>query len=414
MSYREWTSSMRTLLWIGFLFTMASALSSAFVNVFLWKETKSLVSLAVYNGLQYTVMPVVFFLASRLYRFRREMYLRAGIFLHALFYGLVLWAGTRVSPYWMGVLIGSGAGFYWYGFNLLSLRLTNSWARGEFSSWSGMLWSFATMVAPLASGLLITLVPAIGYSLVFSLSLAFFALAFLVSRKLAAVEESQLPAPIFRRRHPNWNRVLLGNFFQGLREGVFVFFAAILVMLATGSEWGLGKYTAVNALLTTISFFVVGKFLRWKRYNESMLIGSFFSTGAIALLLVNQEYRTILLYGIITALFTPMFAVPFSARAYHVIDEAHEHYEREYIVEREIVLNLGRVLSIGSFLLTYPLLAKEWLPWYLVAIGSMQIIAVLLLRPVGLKLKRTWEETVDKPERGRKKGALRIKQKRPY
>jgi YQGE family putative transporter len=176
----------------------------------------------------------------------------------------------------------------------------------------------------------------------------------------------------------------------------------------------LGKYTAINALLTTISFFVVGKFLRWKRYNESMLIGSFFSTGAIALLLINQEYRTVLLYGIITSLFTPLFAVPFSARAYNVIDEAHERYEREYIVEREIVLNLGRVLSIGSFLLTYPLLARQWLPWYLVAIGSMQIVAVLLLRPVGLKLKRTWGKTVEDRTHGGKKGALRLKQKRPY
>ncbi|MFC4769347.1 hypothetical protein [Effusibacillus consociatus] len=392
MAYREWTKSMRMLLWIGVLFTMASALSSAFVNVFLWKQTKSLVMLAIFNGLQYTMMPIVFFVSSRLYRIRRESYLRFGIFLHALFYGLVLWTGNRANPYWMGILLGMGAGFYWYGYNLLSLRLTESRARGEFGSWSGMLGSLATMVAPLVSGFTIASINALGYSIIFSLSLGFFASAFLVSQRLESIEETELPVPIFRRQHPNWNRVLLGNFFQGIREGVFVFFAAIMIMIATGSEWGLGKYTSINALLSSLSFFAVGKLLRWHRYNESMLIGSFLSSGAIALFLFEQDYKTITLYGIITSIFSPLFLVPFGARIYHVIDEAHERYEREYIVEREIVLNAGRVLSIASFISTYRFLSEEWIPPYLLLIGSMQILAVLILRNVGFRLKKMWED----------------------
>ncbi|WP_018131192.1 MFS transporter [Effusibacillus pohliae] len=392
LAYRDWSKSMRMLLWIGVLFTMASALSSAFVNVFLWKQTKSLLALAVYNGLQYSMMPLVFFVASRLYRVHRETYLRVGIFLHALFYGLVLWAGHRANPYWMGLLLGAGTGFYWYGYNLLSLRLTESRARGEFSSWTGMFGSVATMAAPLISGFLITSLQGVGYTLVFSLSLGFFAAALVVSHWLDPVEETELPMPVFRRQHPNWNRVLMGNFFQGVREGVFVFFAAIMVMITTGSEWGLGKYTAVNALLSSLSFFAVGKWLRWRWYNESMLIGSFLSSGAIALFLFEQNYKTIMLYGMITAIFTPLFAVPFAARAFHVIDEAHERYEREYIVEREIVLNAGRVLSIASFISTYRYLPKEWIPAYLLLIGSMQILAVLVLRSVGFRLKKMWED----------------------
>lgn len=392
MAYRTWSKEMRLLLWIGVLFTMASALSSAFVNVFLWKQTKSLTTLGIYNGLQYLTMPTVFFLSSRLYKRQREAFLRAGIFLHAGFYGLVLWTGNQANPYWMGFLLGAGAGCYWYGYNLLSLRVTNSRARGEFNSLAGTLWSLATMAAPLISGFMIVELNNVGYTAVFSLSLGFFASSFIVSQRLRTEEDTILPAPIFHRQHPNWNKVLLGTFFQGMREGVFVFFAAIMVMISTGSEWGLGKYTAVTALLSTLSFFAVGKLLKWRRYNESMLIGSFFSTGAISLLLFDQSYRTLLLYGVVTALFTPLFALPFGTRTFHVIDEAHERYEREYIVEREIVLNLGRVVSIGSFLMTYRLFPKEWIPFYLLLVGSMQILAVLILRTVGFRLKRTWED----------------------
>lgn len=380
------------LLWVGALFTMASALSSAFVNVFLWKQTKSLTTLGIYNGLQYTMMPLVFYVSSRFHRGQRELFLRIGIFLHALFYGLVLWMGHRASPLWMGMLLGSGAGFYWYGYNLLSLRVTNTKARGEYNSWSGMFWSLATMLAPLISGFMIMQMKNVGYSLVFSLSLAFFAWAFLVSQRLQTEQETIPPAPIFRRQHPNWKRVLISHFFQGLREGVFVFFAAIMVMTTTGSEWGLGKYTSITALLSMLSFFAVGKVLKWQWYNESMLIGSFISTGAIGLFLFDQSYRSILLYGVITALFTPLFAVPFGARSFHVIDEAHERYEHEYIVEREAVLNLGRVVSIASFLATYQLFSKDWIPFYLLLVGSMQILAVFVLRTVGFRLKRTWKD----------------------
>jgi YQGE family putative transporter len=383
---------MRLLLWVGALFTMGSALSSAFVNVFLWKQTRNLGTLGIYNGLQYLVMPLVFYLSSRFHRGQRETFLRIGIFLHAMFYALVLWIGQRANPYWMGVLLGSGAGLYWYGYNLLSLHVTNMEARGEYNSWSGVFWSLAAMLAPLISGFMILQLKNAGYTAVFSLSLVFFAGSFLVSQRLQTESEIVTPAPVFHRQHPNWNRVLISHFFQGMREGVFVFFAAIMVMITTGSEWGLGKYTSITALLSTLSFFAVGKILKWQWYNESMLIGSFISTGAIALFLFDQSYRSLLGYGIITALFTPLFAVPFGARSFHVIDEAHERYEREYIVEREVVLNGGRVASIVSFLAAYQLFVKEWIPFYLLIVGSMQILAVLVLRTVGFRLKRIGEE----------------------
>lgn len=392
LAFRTWSKEMRLLLWAGALFTMGSALSSAFVNVFLWKQSRNFVTLGIYNGLQYLVMPLVFYLASRFHRGRRETFLRIGIFLHAMFYALVLWIGQQASPYWMGILLGSGAGLYWYGYNLLSLRVTSMAARGEYNSWSGVFWSLAAMLAPLVSGFMILQLKNAGYTAVFSLSLVFFAGSFLVSQRLHTEAETSSPAPVFRRQHPNWNRVLISQFFQGMREGVFVFFAAIMVMITTGSEWGLGKYASITALLSTLSFYAVGKILKWKWYNESMLIGSFISTGSIALFLFDQSYRSIMWYGIITALFTPLFAVPFGARSFHVIDEAHERNEREYIVEREVVLNGGRVTSIVSFLAAYQMFGKEWIPFYLLLVGSMQVMAVLVLRAVGFRLKRMREE----------------------
>ncbi|GIM45112.1 hypothetical protein DNHGIG_06610 [Collibacillus ludicampi] len=407
MSFRELPYSLRVLLVISALFTLATALSSAFVNVYLWRQNQSLVILAVYNGLQFLMMPLMFYLGRILRPKRMEPYLRLGIFFHALFYASVLFIGNRSLSYLLGLVLGIGAGFYWFSFNLLVVRIARGKWRIVFNSFMGVLSSLANMAAPLLSGFLIARIhKEIGYSLIFASSLTLFAIAFFISARLRGELFEERPAPLFCRRHPNWNRVLIGSFFQGLREGVFTFLAVILVYLATKNEVSLGQYAALTSLISSLSFFFVGKILKWNWYNESMLIGSFFSTGAIALFVLNMNYSTILWYGIMTALFTPLFAVPFGTRVYQVIDEAHHLFEREYIVEREITLNLGRILSIASFIAAYTFLRKEWIPLYLVIIGFMQIVAVLILRTVRMNGPSGQDHClgVDIPKR--KKGTL--------
>jgi YQGE family putative transporter len=407
LSFRELPHPLRILLVIGALFTLATALSGAFVNVYLWRQNQSLIILALYNGLQYLMMPVAFYL-GRFFRPRRmEPFLRLGIFFHALFYASVLLFGNRPHSYLLGILLGTGAGFYWFSFNLLVLRIARGRWRVVFNSYLGVSSSLANMAAPLFAGFLIEWIHKVtGYSWIFAASLILFAFAFLISAKLRGEIFAETPAPLFCRRHPNWNRVLIGSFFQGLREGVFTFLAAILVYLTTKNEASLGQYAALTSLISSLSFFVVGKILRWNWYNESMLIGSFFSTGAIALFIFRMDYSAILLYGLITALFTPLFTVPFGTRVFQVIDEAHHLYEREYIVEREITLNVGRVLSIASFMAAYAFLRKEWIPLYLILIGFMQVIAVLVLRSVRMNDPGGGDHylVVDLPKR--KKGTL--------
>ncbi|BCJ88044.1 MFS transporter [Effusibacillus dendaii] len=392
MSFRAWTKQMRTLLWTGFLFTLAYALSAAFINVYLWNQTKSFIPLAVFNGLQFAMMPVIFFLASRLWRVAIGTFLRTGIFLHGVFYGLILLLDNRLPVSVMGILLGMGAGFYWYAYNLLALRVTERHLRGKFQSGVGTSNSIALVTAPLLSGFIIMMAKEVGYTLVFGLSLLFFGLSFWTSLRLQKTNEQDRPMRLFRRRHPNWNRVLTGNFFQGLREGVFVFILSIMVIIVTGSAWVLGKYVALTAGLSAVSYFLVGRMLSWNRYNEFMLIGSLASSIALVLFLFEPNYWILLVYGVISALFAPFFLVPFGTRVFQVIDEAHERFEREYMVEREIVINSGRVLSIAVFAITYHYLPENTLPLYLLIAGSMQILAVLCLRRVGFRLNGMWED----------------------
>lgn len=49
-----------------------------------------------------------------------------------------------------------------------------------------------------------------------------------------------------RQVDENWGRITRAHFFQGLREGTFIFVISVYVYLASGSELALGKYSLVN------------------------------------------------------------------------------------------------------------------------------------------------------------------------
>lgn len=303
--------SHRVLIGVNGCFLFAGFLSGAFVNVFLWKQSNSLLPLALFNVTQFLLIPLVFWWASRIEKLTYVTSIRIGLLFNALFYGVVLAFQYQTNPYLMGMLLGLGTGCYWYGFNILSFRIVKGAERPKFNSLMGVIAAISGVLSPILSGFLISRLPVIGYTVVFAISLCVLGISFCISFWIPGEQAQQsLAAPLFARKHPNWSRALLTNVFEGMREGVFVFFAAILVFMATGSEWALGKFTAWTALLSTLSFYAVGKWMRVNWYNESMMISSILSTAVISVFMWGTTPFTILLYGIVTAIFTPLFAVP--------------------------------------------------------------------------------------------------------
>ncbi|UOF89933.1 MFS transporter [Fodinisporobacter ferrooxydans] len=400
MTNEHWAPAAKYMFAIGTLFTLATALSTAFLNVFFWKEHKSLSAIALYNGMQFVMIPILFSICRKLPWKHSELYIRAGIFFYGISYGLLLFLKSYANPYVLGITFGIGAGFYWFAYNLLSFRVLQEHQRASFNGYIGVFNSLSNVAAPLVSGIIITNTAGnLGYFLIFGLSVSLFLIAFLLSFRLHAKPYDIPTAPLFRRQHPNWNKILVGNVLQGMKEGVFSYLPAILVYITTQSEMSLGKYSAITAFISSISFFIMGKYLSKRWFNECMIVGSMLSTAAIAVFMIRLNFTMVMLYGLITAISVPVFSVPFLTRVLHVIDEAHEIHQQEYLVEREICLNTGRVLSVGSFLLGYDVFPKEWIPIYLLTLGVMQVIAVFIFRSVKINTTFFAHETIEKNDR---------------
>ncbi|MCM2531629.1 MFS transporter [Neobacillus pocheonensis] len=356
----ELTKDLSLLLIIGGLYSLSVALSNTFVNIYLWKQTGSYSDLALYNLAIVVLQPLTFILAGRwAKKIDRVIVLRIGVSFLALFYLTVLVAGTHASTYLLllGSLLGIGYGFYWLAYNVLTFEITEPETRDFFNGFLGILSSTGGMIGPLAAGIIITRFEKFtGYSIVFGLSLTLFGLAVILSFSLK-------PRPAHgkycfkrileeRKLNENWRLVTNAHFFQGLREGTFLFIISVFVFISTGSEMALGTFGLINSGISFIAYYAASRMIKKRNRKKAILVGGVLLYLAILLIVWDINFVKLLLYAALIAIAYPILLVPYISTTYDVIGTGWNAADMriEYIVVREIFLNVGRIVSILCFL----------------------------------------------------------------
>ncbi|CDO01883.1 Major Facilitator Superfamily protein [Oceanobacillus picturae] len=390
------------LLVIGGLYSLGIFLSNTFVNIYLWKQSGDYITIAIYNLAIYLFQPATFILAGKLAKkVDRVIVLRLGVIFLSIFFLSVLLIGEQASKYnfLLGSLLGIGYGFYWLAFNVLTFEITEPETRDFFNGFLGVLQSFGGMIGPLLAGIIIARMEAnIGYTTIFTISFILFILAvacsFFLNRRRA--EGSFHFRRILQERHhnKNWRRILYAHTFQGLREGIFAFIISIWVFLITQSEFSLGMFNLVLSGLSFVFYFIATKFIKNKLRKKAILLGGlilFFSTFII---LFNLGYVQLIIYAVFIGIAYPIINVPYVSMTYDVIGKAWKAKEMrvEYIVVRELFVNLGRVGSIVLFLgavMLFP--AKQVIPVLLIILGSGHLIIYFFVKNIYLGTKQKKE-----------------------
>jgi MFS transporter, YQGE family, putative transporter len=382
------------LLAVSGLFAVSTALSNTFVNVYLWKLKRDFGLIGWFNLLQYAAMAVTFILAGRMAKsVDRVIVIRWGVAVHALFYLCVLLLGDEAARYiyWLGNLLGIGAGLFWLAFNVLYFEITEPGNRDVFNGMNGFLGAAAGIVAPLLSGWIITRVDRLtGYRIVFGLSLAIFLTAVMVSfllKRRKAEGEYQLVNVLRQsfRMKERWRWVMAASVAQGAREGVYAFLIALLIYVTTQNEMVLGSFLTVSSLMSLIAFLLVGRYLRLQWRDESMLVGTLMMGVVVLPFVWKIKTWSLFVLGVGAAFFYPLYMVPLTSTVFDVIGESRTsaRLRIEYVVARELALNLGRVLSLVMFL-WWVSRNHDWgqLRWLLLIIGFVQVFAWWALRHV--------------------------------
>ncbi|MBD8069156.1 MFS transporter [Bacillus sp. PS06] len=381
------------LLIIGGLYSLSIALSNTFVNVYLWKQSGEFFDLGLYNLAVVVMQPITFILAGRLAKkIDRVLVLRLGVSSLAIFFITVLVIGENASQFLilLGGILGVGYGFYWLAFNVLTFEITEPDTRDFFNGFLGILSSFAGMVGPILAGFIIhSMKEFTGYTVIFGISLALFAgavvLSFFLKRRKA--EGNFMFRRIIKERanNYNWKMVTNAHFFQGLREGTFIFVITVFVFIETGSELALGKFGLVNSGVSFLAYYIATRVIKKDFRKKSILLGGLLVYAAIFLILFDVSYAKLITYAVVIAIGYPFLLVPYVSLTYDVIGKGWKAAEMriEYIVVRELFLNLGRIVSILGFLSAVSFFdEKKSIPILLAIVGAGHAVIYFFIRKI--------------------------------
>ena len=384
------------LLVIGGLYSLSIALSNTFVNVYLWKQSGEFKDLGLYNLAIVILQPLTFILAGRwAKRIDRVIVLRLGVIFLAIFYIMVLFIGENASSFLLllGALLGIGYGFYWLAFNVLTFEITEPETRDFFNGFLGILTSLGGMIGPIAAGLIISnMAQFTGYTVIFSTSLILFSAAVVFSfflRRRGAEGSYELFSIIRERKmNKNWRNVTTAHFFQGLREGTFIFAVSVLVFITTDSELALGTFGLVNSAVAFVCYYLATRLIKKTMRKKSILIGGLLLYAAVFLLIFELTYIKLLIYAVVIAIAYPILLVPYISITYDVIGKSKNAAEMriEYVVVRELFLNGGRAVSILLFLVAVLYFNEEKsIPVLLGVIGAGHALIYPFIKKVNLE-----------------------------
>ncbi|PLR85937.1 MFS transporter [Bacillus canaveralius] len=389
----ELTRDLSLLLLIGGLYSLSVALSNTFVNIYLWKQSGEFMDLGLYNLSVVVLQPITFILAGRwAKKIDRVIVLRIGVIFLASFYLAVLFIGTDASSFLLllGGLLGIGYGFYWLAFNVLTFEITEPETRDFFNGFLGILNSIGGMIGPIAAGFIISrLENFTGYSIVFGLSLTLFSAAvffsFFLKRRPAQGRYWFQRILSERNYNRNWRLITNAHFFQGLREGTFVFIVSVFVFISTGSEMALGAFGLINSGIAFITYYIVSRMIKKRNRKQAILIGGLILYGSIFLIVFEPTFTKMLVYAAVIAIAYPLLLVPYVSLTYDVIGRGWKAAEMriEYIVVRELFLNSGRIVSISLFLLAITFFNSEKsIPILLLILGAGHSLIYLCVRNI--------------------------------
>lgn len=376
------------------LFQFGASMAGLFLNLYLWRLTEDLAVNGVYNIIVFLLTPVGFLAGARLAkRTDRLVTYRIGIMLTALFYLLVILAGTSVVRHfiWFALFNGFASGMYWTAYLVLMYDVSTGANRIRFLGLNTTFFNLAGLAGPAVAGTIIGVMDGLtGYLVTFSFSLVLFVLAAVSSFRIrpSATRHKAFYlklVPLALRRRPAWLRALFAFFLWGLFQGITLFLPNIMLYRTVGREDWVGYLTIFFSGLVILSSFLISRFGHEHLGRLYVLLSSVGVTVGAAFLFIDFKFWTVAMFMILFSLGNPLMHNTLSNSYYRQIAllPLKGQLRNEAVVMRETFLNAGRILSIVALLAFAGDLESAMLPVVLFAAALTQtLIFFLVEKPV--------------------------------
>lgn len=356
---RELTKDAIVFLFVQALFTLSTALSATFVNVFMWRVSSNIKYMVFQNMLSSITIVAIFILSGKISRKRGiTTCIRLGILANLLFYIAILILKEKAKDYliYLGFISGSAIGFYFYAVNTLNYHYTNSKNRAYFFGLSGALGSIMGTIAPVVSGYIIVSKDKLaGYYIVFLISFLLFLAAITLSYFLTQIKEEgeyKVIDILKNRNNKSWNRVMLAQILIGFKDGSFDLLVGILIYTILKNELAMGKLSTIASILGIISTYIIGHILNKKNQRKIFLIGSTMTFISAVILVICSSYAGVVTNYMLNAIFTCLWSIPMANIIYSVVGKFSDKRDNigDYMTVLEVPVVIGRITSLCLFL----------------------------------------------------------------
>jgi MFS transporter, YQGE family, putative transporter len=346
-------------------YTAANLLAGTFLSIFLWRASHDLTPIAIYSGLSALMIPLAFVANGLLWRgMGAGASIRLGLFGNGFVYLLVLVLGNG-APQWvilLGLLRGIAEGFYWSGFHLVSYDTTSDGDRDRyFGAQATATWLLTALLPPAAGAVIVAGSklgggPYQGYELIFALACVLLMAAMVLAGRLPSAARERLSVrrvAALVRRNPDWQWVTFARLTDGFTGSLLGLVLTILTYLMLKNEQQVGNFNGLMGLLGVGISLGLATFMKPQHRTACALVGG---TMLVLSTLVFPLYLTgwaLIAFGLLRAVGGPLHGNALAPVALQVIDRdpAPRAMRYDYIVHQELCLGVGRVLSIGCFLL---------------------------------------------------------------
>ena len=387
--FNSFEPNVKKLLSANFLYSFAISFMNIFVNAYIWAKTDNS-TVMIYNIGMYIGLPVIFTLNGYFLRF---------VSIKSLYsFGMVASSGTIFYMMWLkeystliffftGFLIGIAYGLHWANRNYLIMASTTNENRNYYTGTEFMLVNIAFLLSPLLSGAFINFGTSAGlyekdmaYMLLIGLIFIICAVAawFIISGTYKTPKlDGKL---IYFKFESIWKKMQVVTFFKGALQGAQIILPTLLIMNLVGEEGELGLITSISAVIASITVYIMGRIAkpddRVKIMIASVII--LFIAAMVQSLLFSAI--TVLVWSAVQALHDPIFYEAYNPMWYRAMDVSSKNENKprySFVINNEIVMNLGRIIGIGIFLMFDHYASEEFaLRYFLLVVAGMMFFVI--------------------------------------
>ncbi len=377
---------------ISCLWFLASTMSSAFVSVYLYSYTGSLVVMSLYTFVRIGMFPIFFTFGAKLAQkrgFATTLFLGLIIsisYLVVILFGNHLFEQNIWVIYLVGVLIGIGESFYWMSSHSLSQLVSTPDSRMIFLSNMGIGNNLAKLVAPGLAAIFISLAATDmeGYIDIFKVILAVYIIIAIVITKVN-VQASPRPFKVWRhlfkdvKENREWRFCALSSILFGIRDSLVLTLTGLLVYNATGGQGNLySQLLIVFSFITIAAYYFIGKKITRKKRISYFAISSILISSSTLVLVFFPTLEGAIYFGVVNAVATPVYLNIYQS---DYMAEIHRYSEKENIIGRVIArethLVMGRLNGMLFVVLCWMIFPES--QYILISVTLCSLAPIVLL-----------------------------------